>query len=502
MARRIEKTASIALPAPRDGDRTPRIVVVADTHSAPHEAIGQRLTELRPVAILHAGDIGDLAVLESLKAFAPVFAVRGNIDVHAPEVPDQLVVDVHGSPRGTLQDSALHIAVFARGCVPMSGGRPARSGHRSSCLDTPIVPFMGADHGLTLFNPVQIGPRRFGRPLCSGPSTSCQRRCSSAHFLRDWRRVDAARVRLHRVIDLLLRKWGASHVQVFGGAGGGIVPREIAQIEAYGVTKIFRPVCHPAQAGGAARPSRAPMPVHTRGRPLPTMSAGPPVATSRADSASSTKGGIPERMDPIDGLIHNLREDVAAGRTPGLGQYGSVRLSTPQLDGAAGSLRSQRCWAQNCDSLALGKFSASGATGIVLAVFTGNYKDEGCGVASAAGALSILSEFREPFRCEADLLPALRRGTERAHQEVCRLRSVKLGNYQYATVMGQRRDLQGIGASVTAVALRPDRLDGVHIGEGRAYLVRGGIANKLALEHTLANHPAVFPAVRSRDVPW
>ncbi|MGB3545012.1 methylmalonyl-CoA mutase family protein [Rubrivirga sp.] len=39
----------------------------------------------------------------------------------------------------------------------------------------------------------------------------------------------------------LLRERGASHVKVFGGGGGVIVADEIADLEAYGVTKIFSP---------------------------------------------------------------------------------------------------------------------------------------------------------------------------------------------------------------------------------------------------------------------
>jgi methylmalonyl-CoA mutase len=42
------------------------------------------------------------------------------------------------------------------------------------------------------------------------------------------------------VIDLLKER-GASHVRVFGGGGGVIVPAEIRDLEAYGVTKIYSP---------------------------------------------------------------------------------------------------------------------------------------------------------------------------------------------------------------------------------------------------------------------
>ncbi|SEM81061.1 fused isobutyryl-CoA mutase/GTPase IcmF [Lihuaxuella thermophila] len=39
----------------------------------------------------------------------------------------------------------------------------------------------------------------------------------------------------------LLKERGASHIRVFGGGGGVIVPREIRELESYGVSKIFSP---------------------------------------------------------------------------------------------------------------------------------------------------------------------------------------------------------------------------------------------------------------------
>jgi len=39
----------------------------------------------------------------------------------------------------------------------------------------------------------------------------------------------------------LLREKGAGHIQVFGGGGGVIVPVEIAELQAYGVTRIYSP---------------------------------------------------------------------------------------------------------------------------------------------------------------------------------------------------------------------------------------------------------------------
>ena len=39
----------------------------------------------------------------------------------------------------------------------------------------------------------------------------------------------------------LLKEHGAPHIKIFGGGGGVIVPEEIRELEAYGITKIYSP---------------------------------------------------------------------------------------------------------------------------------------------------------------------------------------------------------------------------------------------------------------------
>src|SRR3954465_3053794 len=39
----------------------------------------------------------------------------------------------------------------------------------------------------------------------------------------------------------LLRQRGGEHIQVFGGGGGVIVPSEIAELQAYGVARLYSP---------------------------------------------------------------------------------------------------------------------------------------------------------------------------------------------------------------------------------------------------------------------
>lgn len=153
---------------PLRADGGVRIAVVADTHSAPHEEGLRHLTALRPDAIVHGGDIGDLAVLDTLAAIAPTHAVRGNIDTRAAQIPDVLTLDLENAGERVLRILLMHIAVFG----PRLRADAVRLAQRHEA-DMVVcghshVPFIGRDKGLSMFNPGSIGPRRFGLPIVFG----------------------------------------------------------------------------------------------------------------------------------------------------------------------------------------------------------------------------------------------------------------------------------------------------------------------------------------------
>lgn len=160
--RLVTRSATVELP-----DGAARIAVVADTHSRPHPAIGGHLERLRPDAILHAGDIGDLAVLEELAAHAPLFAVRGNIDTRARGIPDVYLLDLTSGER-SLRVLLTHIAVHGPS-LRADVARRARAEKASLVVcGHSHVPFIGGDRGLAVFNPGSIGPRRFNLPIVFG----------------------------------------------------------------------------------------------------------------------------------------------------------------------------------------------------------------------------------------------------------------------------------------------------------------------------------------------
>jgi uncharacterized protein len=157
-SRIVRKTAAVPL-----HDGALRLVVVADTHSKPHPKSAELIASLEPDAILHAGDIGDLDVLAQLSEIAPTLAVRGNIDTHANDLPDELTIDA-----SLFKILMLHIAVYGPKIRADAAKRARAEGAALVVCGHSHVPFIGKDRGLTVFNPGSIGPRRFHLPIVFG----------------------------------------------------------------------------------------------------------------------------------------------------------------------------------------------------------------------------------------------------------------------------------------------------------------------------------------------
>ena len=130
-----------------------KIGLISDTHGLLRE---QAMETLRgSELILHAGDVGDPGILESLRELAPVVAVRGNIDTHdwARQLPESEVVEVSGVVFYMLHD------VKALDLDPRAAGfHVVVSGHSHA-------PGQTERDGVLYINPGSAGPRRFSLPI-------------------------------------------------------------------------------------------------------------------------------------------------------------------------------------------------------------------------------------------------------------------------------------------------------------------------------------------------
>jgi len=133
--------------------KPPVIGVISDTHGLLRP---EAVEALRGVEhIVHAGDVGDPAILDSLRALAPVTAVGGNIDVHGPcsNLPATEVVTLHGRTFYVLHDrQALDLDPAAAGFAAVISGHSHR----------PLIEWR---QGVLYLNPGSAGPRRFTLPI-------------------------------------------------------------------------------------------------------------------------------------------------------------------------------------------------------------------------------------------------------------------------------------------------------------------------------------------------
>lgn len=156
-----------------------RIGLIADTHlpdrlSALPDTLGAAFADVE--LILHAGDVGELRVLDELSAIAPVLAVHGNDDTIAAqrELPYQQIVSVAGLrlllTHAHYPDRADELASRREDRWAPKLERRAAMGRRAGA---PIVVFghthvpMTVAWGDTLLvNPGAIAPgTHFARPL-------------------------------------------------------------------------------------------------------------------------------------------------------------------------------------------------------------------------------------------------------------------------------------------------------------------------------------------------
>jgi putative phosphoesterase len=133
------------------------LAILSDTHSLlrPELLAALRDPARTPDHILHAGDVGDPAILGALRAIAPVTAIRGNIDTSGPcaalpatealELAGCLLYMLHNLADLDLNPAAAGISVVIHG-----------HSHQ---------PAVETRNNVLYLNPGSAGPRRFSLPI-------------------------------------------------------------------------------------------------------------------------------------------------------------------------------------------------------------------------------------------------------------------------------------------------------------------------------------------------
>ena len=128
---------------------SPLAVVIADTHLPRRaKALPEGLLPhlWRADLVLHAGDLMDPALLEELAAYAPVRAVRGNLDPPDLDLSESLEFELGGVRVAMIHDSGR------------KGGRRTRLRRRFPDARVVVfghshIPFLEDEGGFMLLNP-------------------------------------------------------------------------------------------------------------------------------------------------------------------------------------------------------------------------------------------------------------------------------------------------------------------------------------------------------------
>ncbi len=132
-----------------------RIGLVSDTHGLLRASVVEALEGVDQ--ILHAGDVGTEAVLEGLRAIAPVTAIRGNVDVRG------VVASLPATEMVALGQSGL--TAYLVHSVRDLDIDPAAAGVALVVSGHSHSPSISEKGGVVYCNPGSVGARRFRLPV-------------------------------------------------------------------------------------------------------------------------------------------------------------------------------------------------------------------------------------------------------------------------------------------------------------------------------------------------
>lgn len=128
------------------------IGVISDTHGQIPSGVPQAFKNVD--LIIHAGDIGNEAVLDELSKIAPVMAVRGNMDFGnwASQLPETEIIKM-----GDIVLVVLHI-------VNRLNADPEKTGYKAVISGHTHRPDVYEKNGVTFINPGSASYPKFGHP--------------------------------------------------------------------------------------------------------------------------------------------------------------------------------------------------------------------------------------------------------------------------------------------------------------------------------------------------
>jgi len=141
-----------------DYNASMRIGLISDTHGRLDARVHDRLAGCDE--ILHAGDVGDPAILIELGAIAPVHAVRGNCDHGQLARLPEFVVRCHAGQTVLV----THILDRPARPSPEVCERLAASGAELAVYGHSHRPGQQTHDGVLFINPGSAGAPRFGLP--------------------------------------------------------------------------------------------------------------------------------------------------------------------------------------------------------------------------------------------------------------------------------------------------------------------------------------------------
>ena len=130
-----------------------RVAVLSDTHGLLRPEVAATLQGVDH--ILHAGDVGDPAILDALSAIAPLTAIRGNIDTRGrcAQLPATEMIELGG------------VTIYMVHSVADLDIKPVAAGVRVMVSGHSHKPAQETRSGVLYLNPGSIGPRRFRLPV-------------------------------------------------------------------------------------------------------------------------------------------------------------------------------------------------------------------------------------------------------------------------------------------------------------------------------------------------